>query len=172
MQIEIITESNVADALKLGHALCEESRYSAFSFNLDKLMVFADAAMALDDYAGWLAYVDGKPVGIMVGFYTEFIFGKDRIAQDIMLYVLSGHRGSRLAFKLVQAYEQWAIDQGCRVAQLGATTGIETERTVAFLERLGYSRVGIITQKELCHVRRRRKVSTPTSSGTPTTNHC
>ena len=95
-----------------------------------------------------IAELNGKCIGAMAGFIQECWFAHGNVAYDFFLYVEPEHRGSSAALRLIRAYEKWARMQNVLEVTLGISTGINTEQTGKFYQRLGYNKVGSTFCKE------------------------
>lgn len=93
-------------------------------------------------FAALVAEEDGELVGFMAAFCGPPIFSTEPAAHHSIFYVTPERRGSFAAKKLISAYEQWAEDQGAVAAEICVDTGLFTERTGKFYERLGYQFMG------------------------------
>lgn len=86
-----------------------------------------------------LTTADNKVIGMIVGLVSEHLFGFDKYAVDVVVYIAPEHRGGRAFPSLVKAFEAWAIDNGVSEISLGISTEILSERTVALYQALGYN---------------------------------
>ncbi|WP_312252724.1 GNAT family N-acetyltransferase [Stenotrophomonas sp.] len=120
-----------------------ESEYRQYPFAIDKM---ARLFGALIDGQGCVLVAEraGQIVGVMAGYCEESWFTPAKVAGEYGLYVVPEARGSRHAVGLVNAFREWALEQGADLIQIGITTGITTERTADLYERLGFRRCGII----------------------------
>ena len=94
-----------------------------------------------------VAEKEGAVVGMMWGYVDEFFFSEEKYATDILLYVLPEQRGTRAAWRLVKAFEDWAENVGALFIQPGVSTGIDNEGYARFYERMGYSVTGLNLSK-------------------------
>jgi GNAT superfamily N-acetyltransferase len=94
-----------------------------------------------------VAEKDEEVIGMMWGYVDEFFFSEERYATDILLYVVTEHRGSRAAYQLVKAFEEWSYDKNARYVQPGVSTGIDNDGYARFYERMGYSVTGLNLSK-------------------------
>jgi GNAT superfamily N-acetyltransferase len=78
-----------------------------------------------------LIYVDGKPVGC--GCFKKF---DDQTVEMKRMFVLSEMRGKKLAAKLLQELEQWAIEEGNSKAIL--ETGLRQVEAIRLYSVAGY----------------------------------
>ena len=100
-----------------------------------------------------VAEVDGVVEGFLIGITDWiYVFGKNRYATDVMLYVSNKGRG---AFRrLVKAFILWAhgLAEQYRVKYvwLASTDAVsDPERTRLMYERLGLKRIGNIYEKRI-----------------------
>ena len=81
-------------------------------------------------------------VGMMGGSMCLWAFSSLPLATENNIYVEPGARKTKAAhgFRLMQAFEDWAIENGAVYAKVGVYTGME--EVGAFYERLGYEFIG------------------------------
>lgn len=66
-----------------------------------------------------LGIKDHRVVGLLVGAVVVALYSKDRMSTEICWYVQEEHRDSRLALKMLKAYEYWASEiAGCKIIQM------------------------------------------------------
>ena len=138
--------SDIPQMVALGELMHQESpRYRMMDYSADKC---AELGRSLIAQGGlFVAEIDGVLVGMMAGCITEHFFGYDLMACDLVCYVLPEHRGSTTAVRLIKKFEAWAFDHGAKVISLGVSTEVNSERTLALYERLGYRKAGGILVK-------------------------
>lgn len=56
--------------------------------------------------------------GMIAGMYTVFIYGSDLNAVELAWWVDPEHRTSGLGKELIQAFEDWAKDNGCKMVTM------------------------------------------------------
>lgn len=88
-------------------------------------------------------------VGCMIGLTFCYPYSNTLVAGDYIWYVVPEHRGGMVGVRLIRMFENWARDVGAVNICTGATSGINSKRGAAFLEKLGYSPVGTSVQKDL-----------------------
>jgi hypothetical protein len=81
------------------------------------------------------------------GYITEYYFGKDLIAQDLLLFVDPTKRGGLAAVKLITAFEDWAFAKGVKEVCPASSTMVAPERTAMLYNLLGYTNVGSLFKK-------------------------
>ena len=90
---------------------------------------------------------EGTLVGMFAFHVGTHFFGHDTFASDVVMYLKPGSRGGSVFPRLVRAFEEWADEHGVKEKILGVSAGIDHERTVAVLERMGYARTATGTVK-------------------------
>ena len=150
MSIQPAIEKDIPEMVRLASLMHEESAYSRFNFDADKLANNFAFWISSADYFVVIARDDaGETVGGYCGYVTEYFFGKDLIACDLGLFIDPKRRGGMTAVKLVKAFENWAASKGVKEVCPGTTTMVAPERTSRMYELLGYKVVGSIFKKEV-----------------------
>lgn len=133
--------------VELGERMHAESpRFSVLRFSAAKLERTLRGAIESPAGFAWVAVSEGLIVGGLVAIATEHWASDDLITTDLALFVAPERRGGRAFLQLVSRYRDWARATGAVLRQLGVTTGIDTETTVALLERIGMKRCGVILE--------------------------
>lgn len=97
----------------------------------------------------FIAYMNGEPIGFIVGVTMPALHRKGVVAEQKLWYVEQSARGSLAAKALIRAYEQWARLNGATQLYTGTAVRQLSERTSKLLEKLGYARVGALHVKEI-----------------------
>lgn len=143
------TKDDIPRLVELGRAMHAESRFRAFSFNTDKV---ARGFERMLGNANFILLVDGDPVHAMfLGGAHEFWWGDDLESSDVVLYVTPEKRGGSSALKLVRGYIAWAKRKDVADIRIATATGVNTERTLRFFERVGFAQMsyGLAIPNEL-----------------------
>lgn len=128
----------------------EASTYRSLPVSVDKVIEFAYTMRAdPHSFVGVALDRDDMCHGFLVGSLADYGFTDARYAYDRMVYVAQHRRGGIAARMLIEAFERWALDRGAVHVLLGITTGVHTERTEAFYNKLGYATIGRLTMKEI-----------------------
>lgn len=138
-------------AVRLGVSMWDESTvYASLPRSVDKMIEFA-YHMRADPLSFFEVAVDAADTchGYMIGSLADYGFSDAMFAYDRLLYVTQNMRGSVAARMLITAFETWARYHGAQRVLLGVTTGVHTERTEQFYNKLGYATVGRLTMKEI-----------------------
>lgn len=87
-----------------------------------------------------LAVAADQPCGMLAGISSEFFFGTDRLATELVWWVDHDKRKGRVGFRLKEAFEYWAKNvaktKGITMAHLPGLTNMDKYYT-----RSGYSKV-------------------------------
>ncbi len=141
--IRAANHNDMGALLVLAEQMHAESDYRRFPFAIEKM---ASLFAALIDGRGCLfvAERDGASVGVIAGYCEENWFTHAKVAGEYGLFVTPAARGGRHGIGLMRAFRTWAAEQGADQVMVGITTGVDTERTAALYERLGFHRTGIL----------------------------
>lgn len=97
----------------------------------------------------FICYLDGEPVGFLVGVASPCFHRQGIVAEQKLWYVKPKRRATYAAVHLVRAYERWARINGATQIFTGTANKLLSERTSKLLEKLGYARVGYVHVKEI-----------------------
>lgn len=149
MRVRLATIDDIPEMIELGARMHAESVYSAFDYDREKLFDLGKNCVENPDrcFAGVCEDAHGQLLGMHVGFISEYYFGRDLIATDLLLFVDPCKRGSLAAALLVKAFEEWAFARGAMEVCPGSSTMVAPERTAKLYERLGYTVVGNLFKK-------------------------
>lgn len=155
MIIRRATEADLPIMIELGAKMHEESVYSRFDYDPDKLLANGRDWLKFPDLY-FLAVAEdntGQVIGMYAGFISEYYFGRDLCAYDLLLFVDPSRRGGMAAVMLIKAFEEWAWSLGAKEVCPGTTTMVAPERTSRLFHHLGYTVVGSIFKKGNSYVR-------------------
>jgi len=130
----------------VGRILAEAPTYSRLAFDHEKTANTIAGAILKQPH--WFLRViadsDDEPVGGICGVNPISDFGSDRIAHDITMMIEKAHRGhcTRQFIQCCEEFRDWAIADGAKIVKLGVSSGIKIDSISAFLERLGFARIG------------------------------
>lgn len=115
-------------------ALLKESHAAAgFTFPFDPVRA---AALFNHHLASGLVLVAGSPArGLFMAATFDHPFGAGKWAKETVWYIAPDARG-RAAIKMLDAYEQWAREQGCAVIGMASLATNDVSR---LYERRGYT---------------------------------
>jgi GNAT superfamily N-acetyltransferase len=136
------TEADLPRLIELGEAMHAESRYCSMQFDTEK--VGALLAGLLKTGFVIVSVKDGRIIGGFVGMISEHWFSREKLATDLALFIEPDARGGTTAWRLVDAFLDWAHLNGAKCIDIGVNTGVHTDRTAQLYERLGGQRVGLL----------------------------
>lgn len=104
-----------------------------------------------DDEDGLILVNDeeGTITGFVLAGLTKYFFSNEKFAQEYTVYVSPAYRKGRTGLRLIRAMEKWAEDKGVKEVKIGTTVGLQSERYIAFLESIGYERLGALVAKRI-----------------------
>jgi GNAT superfamily N-acetyltransferase len=136
--------------LALGKRLHGESWYADFDFDPETLWAAIAAAETDPCFLGLvLADADEQIVGFLLAGETNHFFGRDRYACDLALYVAPEHRGGSGFVRMIRAYEAWCRIRGVKEIQVGVSSDVASQSTVAMYQRMGY-RLNVFGLRKKC----------------------
>lgn len=150
--VEISTDEQCKDVIALGQHMFDEMDTDHLRY--DPAVIWANWQWLRKDFDRdqmnvFIAYVDDVAVGFILCKSYPYFFSQQRMAIQELWYVAPAFRSSRVAFKLMQAYEQWARVRGCIEVWTGtAGTAFSQQKKVSrVLWRLGYRLTGFYHKK-------------------------
>ena len=136
--------------IPLGEAYHKEAQnHGNFPLSLDQTLQNAARAIMCEDSVILLAFSDGDPAGFIWGGSYALPWSDKKLAMDTLLYVKPEHRGTKVSFLLMQAWEKWAKESGAVEVQISIASGIHEDKTCQFYQRLGYHHTGTQYRKEI-----------------------
>lgn len=132
------TKADLSAMLEIAQCLADESSYS--HIKLSKARVKTTIETMIEHGFAMVAELDGKIVGGMLGDTFTPWYSEDKVAIDYSLYVLPAHRNGLIAYKLVKAFEKWAISMGAKQMRPGIGTG--NPSMARLYEKMGFQKVG------------------------------
>lgn len=141
--IRDMTHDDINAVLALGASLVLESpNFRTKTFDKAKCDKLLRVMLSSDLHGMFVAEEGGSLVGVALMYVTEQLFGPDKYASDILIYVTPEHRGGPTAFKFIKKIEQWASETGVPEITFGIGTGIHLDKTVRMYEKMGYKVTG------------------------------
>jgi GNAT superfamily N-acetyltransferase len=143
VKVRRMSGQDIEPMVEMGADMHAEGAFAALDYSREKCRELGHRYIqSPDTNFGAVAEEDGKIVGMFMGYVTDYYFGNDKIACDILWYVVPEARGSRAGIKLLKAFQVWAAQCGASEVCIGVSTAVEFERTGMLLQRLGYAHVG------------------------------
>ncbi len=144
MKIREFKEGDFFSLVNLAKEMHKESTYSKLNLSANKLLKLGTTIIEQKDYCGFVAVAGDDIIGMFIGYITEYFFGSDKIACDLVLFVPRNRRGGFAASMLLDRYKIWANKQGAKEIKVGITTGVHELATTKLYKKLGFERAGLI----------------------------
>lgn len=144
-KVRLAIKLDLLRLIQLGEEYFQEvSRWSSFSYNPEKVMKSAMAAIDHDDHNIFLAYdKKNKILGFMWGCITSQVWSDDKVGHDVFIYVRPQARGMEIGKALIIAFLDWCKSRGCKGVQCGANSGIQDDAPAINMYRsLGFGSGG------------------------------
>lgn len=125
----------------------ESSTFRHMDYSFAKVAELGAQAI-LDESNLFLRVISRKEDDVAVGMFLANMqtsyFGKDRIANDLLVMVEKEHRGHCYyqMQEIAGEYKLWARERGAKIIWLATSTGIETDKTSMLFASLGFPPVG------------------------------
>ena len=143
MNLRRATGNDIEAGMALGRRLHAESEFAFLPFDEAKVLgLLRHITGDPEQYCVYVVEHEHRLIGLLIGQVMEYFFCRERLCDDLLLFVERDQRGSFAALALVRAYLDWSREKGVREARIATSTGIDIDRTGAFLEGLGFRRVG------------------------------
>lgn len=139
IRIRKAVAADAPDLLDLAREMHRNSTYKWLDFDDGKVLRMY-STLAQTGYLR-VAVVQGKIAGAMAAYMTEYFFGKDKLAQELGLYVRQERRGGMAAIKLVRDMVKWAYTEGAKEIVAG-TTAVLDPRIALIYTRVGFKGAG------------------------------
>jgi GNAT superfamily N-acetyltransferase len=150
MIIRAAQDKDSDEIIELGLRMHKESAYAFLPFECEKLRrLIASYLSDFESQCGLVAEENDVIVGMLGGYLTDYFFCNEKMACDMILYVVQEYRGSSAAARLIRAFRLWAVEHGAREMCLGISSNINTERTGRFYERMGFTHCGGVYKQRL-----------------------
>lgn len=148
---EVRTDDEIEDIVLMARAFHAEVGAPA-EFEAECIREYGRAIQKDFDrehYTAFIAYLNGDPVGFLVCTARPYFFSRQIIASQELWYVRPAFRGTRIAFDLIRAFEDWARLRGAvelvtGVMNKDADTG---KKIGKILTKIGYPRFGSYHRK-------------------------
>lgn len=132
----------------MGKRLHAKSLFKDMDYNEEQVIAVGNMART-NDHCFLHVIVDLEqdvPIGILMAMVTPTYFGKDFVANDMLLMVEEEHRGKCGAAlrEITTRYKNWAFHKGAKRVYLSTSTGIDTEKTKEAFEACGFHQVGTL----------------------------
>jgi hypothetical protein len=134
--------------VSMGRRLHDNSAFRNMSYDSEQVEKLGH--MALANGTMFLRIIEHipteVPVGILLAYLQPTYFGRDLVANDMLLLVEEEHRGKCFdAIRYITSmYRDWAQAAGAKRIYLGTSTGVDPEKTRTVLEKCGFHQIGTL----------------------------
>ena len=148
MQSSVIIRDLKLDDMQQVLTLAEEahgeSSYSHLDFDPEVITAMAQVWVTnpMVYFCKLVTSQENKIFAMYVGLISSYYFGKDLVANDLLLFVSQDRRGGIAAARLIKEFEDWAFANGAKEIRPASSTGVKTEETRQLYNALGYNTVG------------------------------
>jgi GNAT superfamily N-acetyltransferase len=147
MNIRLAKPDDMPAVFELAERGYRESRYNRYPLRPEKFQNLADLAEAEPDSVLCVVAEETGIIGMLCAIVTEHYFADMVYATNLALYVDPDSRGKLVAPKMIRGFERAARVRGVDEIMLGATFGVESDRTLRLFNALGYETIGGLTVK-------------------------
>jgi GNAT superfamily N-acetyltransferase len=145
-KIRLAEPKDIQALVEGGARMHQLTRFKAQPYNAQKVsQTFADLmnAGAASKYVFLVAESSqGEIVGALIGLAEQQIFSDAWTASVMHFDVLPEARMGGYGVRLLKAFEQWAKNRNVIEITLGVNSGVGTEAIGAFIQKMGYTKVG------------------------------
>lgn len=113
INIRKAVEDDLLDCLMLFKQFHKESKLP-YSWDAKKTQALFLQTLPMKEIETFVAEIDGDVVGFIVCQYMEPPFSSDKVSTDIAWFVNKDHRNTSAGFRLMKAYEDWAVGHGIK----------------------------------------------------------
>ena len=142
-EVRRLRRSDFEAVYLLGAEMWREGLFRVVEYDRGKMFEFLTPYVEESEVNyGVVAYRGDELVGFFMGHVSEYFFGRDLIASEVLWYVARPVRGGILGVRLLRGFEDWARGLGVSEVSVGISTGIAQDRTGDLLGRRGYVHAG------------------------------
>lgn len=146
--VSIAELSDLDSLVDLGIAITSETAYRDIRYDRERAREFV--AMYLRENNTHKIFIhkqDGELQGALFGYVTDYIFSYNLMASEELFYIYPQFRNSRIAVKLIRAFETWAKTKSVIEICFSVSTLDQADRIGKFYERMNYVKVGGVYKK-------------------------
>lgn len=104
---------DLLDCLMLFKQFHKEAKLP-YNFDANKTQSVFLETIGIESFETFVAEKDGDLVGFICCMFMEPLFSSDRISTDIAWFVNKDSRKSTAGFRLLKAYEDWALNNNIK----------------------------------------------------------
>ena len=145
-----MSQMDLPSVIEIGKRMHAESdNFRRHPLSIPKLQEMCRRALLTKDIMCFVAETNGEIVGLWAGFTSELWYSDTKIVSDIVLFVDKSHRKGTAAPRLMKVAEKWARGMGAKILYQGLRSGIDTETTACFFNKIGFGNDAIQLQKDI-----------------------
>jgi len=144
-----LVESDLDDVLVMCHRFFDDWHEKTVLGPMDERLVDdVIRGICLDGTkgAGWVAVVDGVPVGLLCVALVPNLITRQLTVEELVWWVDPYHRSGRLGIDLLRVAVLWGSNSGAQLCKMVAPAGSTVGR---FLARVGYREMETVYLKRL-----------------------
>lgn len=143
------THEDLAEVLLLLADLIKSSKLKTFKYDISKIAeVYNKLIKAPRNQAVVIiAEENNKIVGFIGGAISEVTYSKQKTAVELALYSTS--QNPKVFINLMNAYMQWAKENGCETVQCHSLEGPYAPKLRKILKKAGYTKIEEMWMKEI-----------------------
>lgn len=135
------TLADIPAIVELGRKMHSESPiFRRLAYSPTKVATLCEQLIEFEEGFAWVGGTDQTLYGGMLGHIGPPWMSDEPVANELALFVEKTARGALLASRLLRVFVSWSKIEGARLVIVGASTGVEPERTAQFYERFGFTR--------------------------------
>ena len=139
---------DIPSLISLGREMAAEApTFNMLDFDDQKVVALFNSPAMVEHGACFIAEDKGEAIGMFCGVVVPHYFGHMLMATDLCLFVTKSRRGGTAAYRLIKAFEAWALAHGAVSLRFGISTNVEPDRTLKLYEKLGYKLEGYQVNK-------------------------
>lgn len=136
------TLEDLTDIAVTGWEMHQESRFSKFPYDVEKVIELASRLIESERGICLLYEKDGVLIGGFMGEVVEHYFGRSLAAYDYALFILPQFRGGTAAMRLIKEFVKQAVEKGAQEVVIANSTGVDSEMVEKLYKKLKFTRVG------------------------------
>ena len=147
--VRMVHRDEIDYMISMGSRLHKESAFRDMDYDYETIVPIVRSAVAgaPNLFFHCIVHVPTEvPVGMLLAVVMKSYFGKDYVANDMLLYVDREHRGLVGAElrELIDDYNMWARQRGAKRVYLSSSTTIDPDRTEKLFEACGFHKIGTL----------------------------
>lgn len=118
----------------MAYKFYQETAFKGLKFDFFKVANSLSMMVDSPDHLLLMYEHEGRVVGTLIASAIETTFSTDKVTVELMWWVDPEHRGNKEGLELLETYEQWAQETGCKLI----TMACFDDRIGEFYTKRGY----------------------------------